>query len=197
MKKTDDRKKLLFILLILSLPFFLFQGCSKKQKEDENKTYKLNIAVENSKNKAGKTHPVSVTLVIDEKEILKNKMVDGSMPLAIAKDLTKGNHSIRVTELTTGAVYKSFLTMDKDQWLRVVFVSEGKGMGEFQAKIQSEPWGYEFEKSKENKETNLNEQKNREDDFDKKLNELSAEKKKQEKEKKQKEKNAGKSKSGK
>lgn len=194
MLKKLNMKRSILLSLILLLSFILFPGCSNKDKAGEGKNFKLNMAVVNRKNSAGKINPISVTVFIDDKEILKNKMMDSEVPISIAKDLSKGNHSVKVTELATGAVYKSFLAMDKDYWLRVVFYSEGKGMGSFEGKVQSEPWGYEFEKKEGDKENAIKEKKVREDDFDKKLEELSAEKKKQDKEKKNKGKNAPKGK---
>ncbi len=184
MAKKLNLKRLIIASMILLTSLLLFPGCSKKEKPGDKAAYKLNIAIVNRKNKAGKINPISVTVLIDDKEILKNKMMDSEVPLSIAKDLSKGNHSIVIKELATGAVYKNFLTTDKDYWLRVVFYSEGKGMGYFEGKIQTEPWGYEFEKSEETKDNTLKENKSREDDFDKKLDELRTERKEQDKDKK-------------
>lgn len=194
MLKKLNLTRLIIVTLALLLSFILFPGCSKKESTDANKTYKLNLAVVNRKNKAGKINPISVTIIIDDKEILKNKLMDNDMPLSVAKDLAKGDHSIRVTELATGAVYKNFIVADKDYWLRVVFFSEGKGMGYFEGKIQTEPWGYEFENPGENKDIKVKENLNREDDFDKQLDELSTKRKEQDKDKKDKGKNSSKGK---
>ena len=183
MFKKMNLKRLIIVCMALLLPFILFPGCAKKEKPGGKSAYKLNMAIVNRKNKAGKINPISVTVVIDDKEIIKNKMMDSEVPISIAKDLSKGSHSVRITELATGAIYKSILTMDKDYWLRLVFYSEGKGMGYFEGKIQTEPWGYEFEKSEETKDNTLKENKSREDDFDKQLDELSTKRKKQDKDK--------------
>ena len=172
-----------FILLIFSSIFFT--GCSRKN-NTKGETHTLKIAVVNKKGPDDKIQPITVSVTIDKETIVKNKLMENDMPLSIGKNLKDGSHTIKITESKTGAVYKSNLLLDKDYWLRVVFYSESKSMGYFEGKLQTEPWGYEFEKENEKdkkKTKTIKETKSREDDFDKKLQDLGKKKPKKEKKK--------------
>jgi len=184
MKKANNTflYKPLFILIIIIL--IAFSACSRKKKGMQ----KLYIAVVNRKEKNEKIKPITVSIMIDNKNIISKQVMKTDRPLSIIKSLKPGNHTIKITEGITGAIYKANVFMDGERWLRVVFYREGKGMGHFDGKIQEEPWGYEFEKTDDKVKKKIREERLLEDDFDKKLDELEKEKKKNEKEKNEKKK---------
>ena len=183
MLNNNYNRKILWVLILLIFSTFLFSGCSRKN-NTKGQTHTLKIAVVNKKGADDKIKPITVTVTLDKDIIVKNQVMKNDMPLSIGKNLEDGSHTIKITESKTGAVYKNHLLLDRDYWLRVVFYRESKGMGYFEGKLQTEPWGYEFEKSEVNdkdkekdKTKTLKETKSREDDFDKKLQDLGKKKK--------------------
>jgi len=148
--------------------FTLFCSCTKESGESK----KLNIAVVNAGDTKGNINPITISVFIDEKPVGKNQVIKNDRPFILVRTLKKGDHTLRITEGATGAVFKTTVSMDRERWLRVKFYRESKSMGYFESKLQDDPWGYEFEKQGKKKEDEVKSRRKYEDEIDRKLDSL-------------------------
>ncbi len=171
--------KFIAMIAFIILSFTFSSSCAKESGD----LHKLNIAVVNGGDIKGKLKPITISVFIDEKPVGKNQVIKNDRPFILGKTLKNGNHTIRITEGTTGAVFKRTVQMDKPYWLKVEFCRESKSMGYFESKIQETPWGYEFEKKGKKEENDVKSRRSYEEEIDRKLDSL-VEKKKEKDEKK-------------
>lgn len=167
------------VITFIIFSFTYFCSCSKESSDLQ----KLNIAVVNGGDIKGKIKPITISVFIDEKPVSKNQVIKKDRPFILGKTLKKGNHTIRIVEGATGAVFKTTVSMDKSHWLKVEFCRESKNMGYFESKVQDNPWGYEFEKKGEKKENDVKSRRSYEEEIDRKLDSLVEKKKEKDKKK--------------